>query len=90
MFLLYGVHYPRQGSEERLILAMHQFGDLVKQHSGVVFVDTFKNAQEGTLISLAIWDSRQAFEASWPQLLARAPSQEWEIKPREVLVMESV
>jgi hypothetical protein len=89
MFLLYGVHYPRQRSEERLILAMHQFGNLVKQHSGVVLVDTLKNAQEGTLISFAIWDSPQAFEAS-PQLLTRAPSQEWEIKPREVLVMESV
>ncbi len=90
MFLLYGVHYPREGTEERLVLAMHQFGALVKQQSGVVFVDTFKNPQEGTLISLAIWESQQAFQASWPELVKRAPSQEWEIKPREVFMMESI
>ena len=90
MFLLYGVHYPREGTEERLVLAMHQFGALVKQQSGVVFVDTFKNPQEGTLISLAIWESQQAFQASWPELVKHAPSQEWEIKPREVFMMESI
>src|SRR5262249_6855483 len=90
MFLLYGVHYPRQGNEGRVVLAMHQFGELVKQQPGVLFADTFKNPKDGTLISLAIWESQHAFQASWPELVKRAPSQEWEIKPREVLMMESV
>ena len=89
MFLLYGVHYPRK-NEDRLIGAMHRFGELVKKQSGVVFVDTFRNVREGTIISLAIWESRQAFESSWPELVKRAPSQEWELKPREGSVLESV
>ena len=89
MFLLYGVHYPRK-NEDRLIGAMHRFGELVKKQSGVVFVDTFRNVKEGTIISLAIWESQQAFQASWPELVKSAPSQEWEVKPREALMMESV
>jgi hypothetical protein len=69
---------------------MHRFGELVKKQSGVVFVDTFRNVREGTIISLAIWESQLAFQASWPELVKSAPSQEWEVKPREALMMESV
>jgi hypothetical protein len=90
MILLFGVHYPRKEQEERLIVAMHEFGDLVKRQSGVVLADTFKNPRDGTIVSLAIWESRQAFESSWPELVKRAPSQEWEVKPREASVLESV
>ena len=88
--LLYGVHYPHPEKESVLIEAMHKFGELVKKESGVVFVDTFKNAEDGTIISLAIWESKQAFQASWSKLVKRAPSQESEVKPREALMMESV
>jgi hypothetical protein len=88
--LLYGVHYPHPEKEGILINAMHTFGELVKKESGVIFVDTFKNPKDGTIISLAIWDSKQAFQASWSKLVQKAPSQEWELKPREAFIMESV
>jgi hypothetical protein len=88
-FLLYGVHYPRPDKELLLVQAMHTFGDLVKKQRGVVFVDTFRNTKDGTIISMAIWESEEAFKASWPDLLKRAPSQEWEVQPREALTMAS-
>ncbi len=73
-----------------MIEAMHAFGQLIKQRAGVLFVDTFKTSTDGTIVSLAIWESKQAFQASWPELVKRAPSQEWEVKPREAYMMDSI
>ena len=89
-FLLYGVHYPHPEKEELLIESMHTFGGLLSKQPGVVFVDTFKNAEDGTVLSLAIWESKEAFQRSWPEMMKRAPSMEWEIKPREAHMMDSV
>ena len=89
-FLLYGVHYPRPDTEGILIAAMHKFGELVRKRPGVVFTDIFKNTKDGTIISLAIWESKQAFEASWPEVMKQTPSTEWEIKAREAHMMDSV
>jgi len=90
MFLLYGVHYPLPEKEGALIEAIHKFGELVKNQSWVVFVGTFRDAEDGTIVSFAVWESRQAFQASWPELVKRAPSPEWEVKPREAYMMDSV
>jgi len=90
MFLLYGVHHPREQDEERLIRAMHDFGEVVKKQPGVVLVDTLKNSIDGTLISLAVWESKDAFQASWPGLAKKTPPQQWEVKPREASTPESV
>jgi len=89
-FMLYGVHYPDPAKEGMLIEPMHTFGELIKRQAGVLFVDTFKNAEDGTLVSLAIWESKKAFQASWSELVQRAPTQEWEVKPREAHMMESI
>ena len=89
-FMLYGVHYPNPAKEAILIEAMHTFGQLIRERTGVLWVDTFKNEKDGTIISLAIWESKKAFQDSWPDLVKRAPSQEWEIKPREAYMMDSV
>src|SRR5262245_42976613 len=90
MFLLYGVHHPREQDEERLIRAMHDFGEVVKKQPGVVLADTLKNSIDGTLISLAVWESKDAIQASWPGLAQRTPPQQWEVKPREASTPESV
>jgi len=87
--LLYGVHYPNPEKENILIDAMHKFAEAVKKEAGVIFVDTFKNPTDGTIISVAVWDSKQAFQSSWSELVKKAPSQEWELKPREAFMMES-
>jgi heme-degrading monooxygenase HmoA len=90
MFLVQGVHYPDANKEPALIEAIHTFGALVRTQPGALFVDVFKNANDGTILSLAIWESKQAFQTTWATLSPRVPSQEWEVKPREMLIMESV
>jgi hypothetical protein len=72
-----------------LIQNMHAFGELIKKQPGIIFVDTFKDPENGTLIALAIWESEEAFQASWPVLAKDAPSEEWEVKPREVHLLDS-
>jgi heme-degrading monooxygenase HmoA len=90
MFLVQGVHYPDANKERALIEAMHTFGALVRTQPGALFVDVFRNASDGTILSLAIWESKQAFQTAWATLAPRVPSQEWEVEPREMFMMESV
>jgi len=90
MFLVQGVHYPDAQKERALIEAMRTFGALLRTQPGVLVVDVFKNDKDGTILSLAIWESKQAFQTTWPAVATRAPSQEWEVRPREMLMMESV
>ncbi len=89
MFLFYAFHYPHPEKAELLIQRMHTFGELIKNQPGVIFVDTFRDPENGTLLALAIWESREAFERSWPVLAKDAPSEELEIKPREVHLLPS-
>jgi quinol monooxygenase YgiN len=90
MFLFYAVHYPHPGKEELLIQGMREFGEVIKKQPGIIFVNTFRDPEKGTFIALAIWESQEAFQASWPVLVKDAPSEEWEIKPREVHMLSSV
>jgi heme-degrading monooxygenase HmoA len=92
MFLLYAVHYPQPEKEALLIQSMQQFSELIKKQPGVIFVSPypFRDPEKGTLITLAIWESQEAFQASWPALVKDAPSEEWEVKAREVYMLTSV
>ena len=72
MFLVQGVHYPDANKERALIEAIHTFGALVRTQPGALFVDVFKTANDGTILSLAIWESKQAFQTAWATLSPRA------------------
>jgi hypothetical protein len=92
VFLLYAVHYPKPEKEERLIQSMRQFGELIQKQPGIIFVNPtpFRDLEKETLITLAIWESQEAFQASWPILVKDAPSEEWEVEPREVHMFNTV
>ena len=89
MFVFYSVHYPQPEKEELWGQQMRQFDELIKKQPGIIFVNTFKDPENGTLIALAIWESEEAFQASWPILAKDAPSEEWETRPREVHLLYS-
>jgi heme-degrading monooxygenase HmoA len=90
MFLLHAIHYPHPHKEELLIQSMRAFGELLKKQPGVTFVNVFKDAEKGTLVALIIWESEEAFQTSWPVLVEDAPPEVWEVKPREVSLLNSV
>jgi len=89
VFLFYAVHYPYPEKEELLLQRMYEFGELIKKQLGVLFVNTFRDSENGTLIALAIWESQEAFQTAWPVLVKDAPSEELEFKPREVHLLHS-
>jgi len=89
MFLFYAIHYPHPEKAELLIQRMHEFGEQIKKQPGIVLVNTFRDPEEGTLIALIIWESREAFEVAWPVLAKDAPPEDLEIKPREVHLLPS-
>ena len=89
MFLFYAVHHPHPEKEALLIRSMRDFGDLIKKQPGIVVVDTFRDRDNGTLLGVSIWDSRDAFQAALPALQDAFPSEEWEVKPREVHLLAS-
>ena len=90
MFLFYSIHYPQPGKEELWVQKMRQFDELMKKQPGILFVsDIFKDPEKGTLTGFTFWESQEAFQASWPVLVKDAPSEEWEVKPREVHLLHS-
>lgn len=92
MLLLYAIHHPHPAKVEQLVQRMREFGALVEQQPGMAFVSPapFRDSVNGTLVTLVVWQSRAAFEAAWPRLAEHAPSEEWEIAPREVHVCDEL
>lgn len=91
MFLIYAVHYPQPEKEELLIQSMHQFSELMKKQPGIIFVNSspFRDTEKGTLVGISIWESQEAFQAAALTLQHAFPSDEWEVKPREVSMLNS-
>jgi heme-degrading monooxygenase HmoA len=90
MFLFYSIHYPQPEKEELWVQKMRQFDELMKKQPGIIFVsDIFKDHEKGALIGFTIWESQEAFQASWPVLVKEVPSGEWEVKPPEVYMLNS-
>ena len=89
MFLFYAVHYPQPEKEGLLVRSMRDFGELMRQQPGLVFVDTFKDPDKGTLLGVSIWESREAFRAAMASLQDAFPPEDWEVKPREVHMLDA-
>jgi hypothetical protein len=90
MFLFYSVHYPLPDKEALGAEKMRQFDELMKMQPGIVYVsDIFTDPERGALIGFTIWESQEAFEASWPVLAKDVPSGQWEVKPPEVYRLNS-
>ncbi|MDQ2906256.1 MAG: hypothetical protein M3Y81_22270 [Chloroflexota bacterium] len=94
MFIFYSIHYPQPEKEDLLVQSMHEFGELMKKQPGIIFQAPypFKDPEKGTLIGISIWESQEAFQAVLPLLQSArrgSPSQEWEVKPTEVYMLNS-
>ena len=59
MFLSSAVHYPQPDKVALLAQRMRDFGDVIKTQPGIIVVDTFRdatNGTHGTLLALALWE----------------------------------
>ena len=56
MFLSYAVHYPQPDKVAQLAQRMRDCGDVIKTQPGIIVVDAFRDATNGTLLALALWE----------------------------------
>jgi hypothetical protein len=56
MFLSYAVHYPQPDKVALLAQRMRDCGDVIKTQPGIIVVDAFRDATNGTLLALALWE----------------------------------
>jgi hypothetical protein len=48
-----------------------------------------RDTEKGTLVGISIWESQEAFQAAALTLQHAFPSDEWEVKPREISMLNS-
>ncbi len=69
MFATISVHRLKPGKEQLMIDSMRRFGAAAKQVGGVQRIHELKDEQSGAIIGLAIWDSKEDYEAAGPALM---------------------
>ena len=93
VLLYYSVHYPKPEKEAALIDGMSRVGKVLKSLPGCLFDNAFQDTNLGTIMALTIWESQEAFQAARPAMieaLRTIPLDEWEARPREFHMLNSL
>jgi heme-degrading monooxygenase HmoA len=69
MFVSISVHRLKPGKEQLMIDSMRRYGAAAKEAGGLERVHELKDEKTGDLVGLAIWDSKEAYEAAEPALM---------------------
>ncbi len=64
MFVAIGIHRPYPEKEALLIDSMRRFGEVMKKQKGLRQVHQLRDERSGALVGLAIWDSKEDWEAA--------------------------
>ncbi len=70
MFVNISVHRIRPGKEQLMLDSMRRFGEAAKKAGGVQQIHALEDERSGAIVGLAIWDSKEAYEAAGPALMA--------------------
>lgn len=84
MFVHLAVHYPKPEHAENLLASMKRLDEAALGAPGLVQMSAWRDAKSDRLIGLAIWESREAWEAAAPrifQTVANDPLGEWWTQP---------
>jgi quinol monooxygenase YgiN len=93
MIIHLSIHTPKPEAVDALLDSMHRFGDAGRAQSGLREVHTMRDERSGKLFGLAIWESREAFDAGVEAMRAAVkedPFLDWEEGVPEVYVLEDV
>ena len=93
MFVHMAIHQPKPGKEKLLIESMHRFGAAMHGADGLNQVHALQDESTGALIGLAIWDSKEKWQAAHPKMLEAIKDdtfEEWEDNPPEVFHLKVV
>lgn len=91
MFIHLAVHRPYTEKAGELAESMIRFGSAMQDQPGLQQVFTLRDQKTGAMIGLALWDSKEAWEAARPAMLAAIendPFGEWEELPPDVFHLD--
>lgn len=91
MFFHLSIHRPKPGKEKDLIASMRRFGEACMKHDASRGANVLHDEEKGTLIGLAVWDSKEEWEEAIPSIrkvVENDPFEEWEEAPPEVFHAE--
>jgi heme-degrading monooxygenase HmoA len=86
MFVHLAIHHPKPEHIEDLLASMHRVDSAAKGSPGLVQIGAWRDARSDRLVGLAIWESRDAFEASKERIfdaVADDPIMDWSTRPPE-------
>jgi heme-degrading monooxygenase HmoA len=87
------IHRPNPESVDELIASMERFAAAGRSQPGLQEVHTMRDAESGTLLGLALWETREAFDRGVQAMRAAVKDDlfaEWEDTPPEAYVFEDV
>jgi heme-degrading monooxygenase HmoA len=93
MIVHLAIHTPKPEHVEDLIASMHRFAAGGAGQPGLQEVHTMLDVRSGKLVGLAIWESREAFEAGVEAMRAAVedePILDWEDGAPAVYLLEDV
>jgi heme-degrading monooxygenase HmoA len=93
MIVHLAVHTPKLEGVQPLIGSMQRFAAAGRSQPGLREVHTMRDARSGKLFGLAIWESREAFEAGIEAMRAAVeddPFMDWEDGVPDVYLLEDV
>ncbi len=93
MFIHMSLHYPSPGKEEFVVDAMRRFNEAMEGKPGLQRCHNLRDERTGKLIRIAIWNSREEWEAANPdseEAVKDDPLYEWEEVPPKVYHLEEV
>jgi heme-degrading monooxygenase HmoA len=93
MFVHLSLHEARYGRGGELVASMHRFARAGAGSRGLRQVLTLKDERTGTLVGLAIWESREAWERGVAAMRAAVeddPFDDWEQHDPDVYTLAEV
>jgi hypothetical protein len=69
MFVSISVHRIRPGKEHLMIDSMRRYEEAAREAGGIERIHKLEDETSGELIGLAIWNSKDAYEAAGPALM---------------------
>jgi len=70
MFIHLAIHHPKPEHEADLLDSMHRLDRAAEGAPGLIRMGAWRDARSGRLVGLAMWESREAWEAAAPGIFA--------------------
>lgn len=87
MFAHMVVHHPKPEHRDDMLASMKRVDAAAQGSPGLIRIGPWTDGRTDRLVGLALWESREAWEASYERIFAAVaddPILEWSTRPPEV------